>query len=212
MLVKRIIVKETTENVYVYFDETTKVGIVVDPGGAEEDIINFIKEENLDIQGILLTHGHFDHIMGVEKIKEFTKCKVYAHKEEQSILEDPKYNFSAEMGNRGIIVEADVFLEDGDIIGFKSFKMKTIFTPGHTKGGVCYLDESNEVMFTGDTLFRLTHGRTDFPTGNAKDLGHSIFEKLFKLEDEVKVFPGHMSDTTIGNEKANNKAVLALKQ
>lgn len=214
MELKKFEIRETTENVYVYFDKETKEGIVVDPGGDGEKINEFIKENELNIKGIFLTHGHYDHILGVEEVKNYTKAKVYAHKDEQFVLENGDINLSSLRGSKGVgevTLSANRLLNDGDITKFNNFEIKTIHTPGHTRGGSCFLDEKNNVLFTGDTLFKGTHGRTDLPTSNPRLIGNSIKNKLFTLDDKTKVYPGHMGRTTIGFEKANNHNVNSLK-
>ncbi len=212
MKLKKIEIRHTTENVYIYFDEESKDGIIIDPGDYGNRVIEFIKEKQLNIKGIFLTHGHYDHILAVKEVKEFTKAKIYAHKEEMFVLENPDINLSGVRGDKGVSsvqITPSVLLEDKEVIEFKGFKIKTIFTPGHTKGCACYLDEKNKILFTGDTLFKGNVGRSDLPTSNEGDLKRSII-KLFKLDDNIKVYPGHMFSTTIGYEKQNNLNALAL--
>ena len=193
------------ENIYIYYDKATNEGVIIDPGDSLETIVGAIK--NLKIKGILLTHGHFDHIFTVDKVRELTGAPVYAHKAEAEVLKSSEYNRSV-WRDMEISVVADKFFEDGDVFEISDeIKLKIIHTPGHTAGGLCYYDEKNGIMFTGDTLFKETIGRTDMPTGSRATLLKSVREKLFTLDGNVKVFPGHGKSTTVSHEKIYNYPV-----
>lgn len=193
------------QNIYVYFDSESAV--IIDPGDSLEEMKQFIAEKNLSVKAILLTHGHFDHTFCVNELRDFTKAPVYAHADEAKLLENPEWNRS---GYRGLAISvlADKLFTDGDIFEISdNARLKVIHTPGHTAGGVCYYDEEGGVIFTGDTLFRGTIGRTDMPTGNHNALIKSVREKLYTLPGEVKVYPGHEEGTTIEHERKYNSRV-----
>ncbi len=196
------IVPNTDENTYVYFDENTKDGVIVDPGVFSTDLLTKISEEGINIQGILLTHGHYDHIFGALEYKDFYGCKIYSGEKEQLVTNDPSVSFTERFDSRKFI--ADVLLKEDETFEVGSLKFKAISTPGHTPGGVCYLDELQGVMFSGDTLFKGTYGRTDFPMGSFEDLKSSL-ERLFELDADIDVYPGHYEPTSIGFEKATNR-------
>ncbi len=190
------------EKAYLLYDENTKKAICVDPGNNDTLIADFVKEKQLDLVYILLTHGHFDHIMGVKFLKEFG-AKVVAHNDEDEILKNTQINGGA-MYNMDVTVDADIFVTDGKVLKDAGFDIKVLHTPGHTKGGVCFLIESEDIVFTGDTLFRETIGRSDLYTGDFDTLISSINEKLFTLNDDMICFPGHGENTNIGFEKQCN--------
>lgn len=190
-------------NTYVYYDEQTLVGVVVDPGVGPEKVIEAIDAKNIDIQHILLTHGHFDHIAAVPYIKHKYNAHICALKQENVVLLNPQFNGSSLIGNPTTIV-ADKLLNDGDEIRIGNGTLKVIHTPGHTVGGACYYDEKNGVIFAGDTLFFESIGRTDFYTGDSHSIYASIKRKICSLPEDVTVFCGHGQQTTIGHEKKYN--------
>lgn len=194
-------------NTYLAVDEETNKGFVVDPGGYNPVLTKKIQDENIDIEYIILTHGHSDHISGVNEHKaEFEGCKVVAHAEEEPMLHDIRMNFSAEFG-MPYTVDADIYVNDGDELKVGNIDLKFFHTPGHSPGGMCIYAEKENVLFSGDTLFRQSIGRTDFPGCSFKDLAASIRSKLYVLPEETQVFPGHMGPTQIGFEKRNNPFV-----
>jgi len=190
-------------NTYVYYDEQTLTGVVVDPGIGPEKVIEAIDSKNIDIQHILLTHGHFDHIAAVPYIKHKYNADICVLKEENVVLMNPQFNASNLIGNPTKMI-ADKFLNDGDEINVGNGTLKVIHTPGHTVGGACYYDEKNRIVFAGDTLFFESIGRTDFYTGDSYSIIASIKLKLFSLPEDVTVFCGHGEHTTIGHEKKYN--------
>jgi hydroxyacylglutathione hydrolase len=195
------------ENTYILFDEITKEGIIVDPGGDGESAVKIIQEHKIKIKYILLTHGHYDHIESVEKISKITNAKVISHKEEEEVTSDPNINLSIEIKGVAIKLYPDILLEDNDIIEVCNKKIKLIHTPGHTPGGVCFYIEEDGILISGDTLFFESVGRTDFPRGDYNTLNESITKKLLILPDNVTVLPGHGRKTTIGHEKKCNTFV-----
>lgn len=194
-------------NTYLAVDEETNKGFIVDPGGYNPALTKMVKNENIDIEYIILTHGHSDHICGVkEHLEDFPGARVVADKEEEPMLHDVRFNFSAEFG-MPYTVDADIYVTDGDEINVGNINLKFFHTPGHSPGGMCIYAEKENVLFSGDTLFRQSIGRTDFPGCSFEALAESIKEKLFVLPDETQVFPGHMGSTQIGFEKRNNPFV-----
>lgn len=194
-------------NTYLAVDEETNKGFIVDPGGYNPVLTKKVKEENIEIEYILITHGHSDHICGVNEHKaEFEGCKVVAHAAEEPMLHDIRFNFSAEFG-MPYTVDADIYVNDGDELKCGNIDLKFFHTPGHSPGGMCIYAEKENILFSGDTLFRQSIGRTDFTCCSFKDLAESIRSKLYVLPAETQVFPGHMGPTEIGFEKRNNPFV-----
>ena len=194
-------------NTYLAVDEETNKGFIVDPGGYNPVLTKKVKEENIEIEYILITHGHSDHICGVNEHKaEFEGCKVVAHTAEEPMLHDIRFNFSAEFGTP-YTVDADIYVNDGDELKCGNIDLKFFHTPGHSPGGMCIYAEKENVLFSGDTLFRQSIGRTDFPGCSFKDLAEAIRTKLYVLPEETQVFPGHMGPTQIGFEKRSNPFV-----
>ena len=194
-------------NTYLVVDENTKEGFIVDPGGYNPKLTKKVSDEGIEIKYIVLTHGHADHISGVnEHLDDFPDAKVVVHTNEKPMLEDPRANQSLMFGSAQT-VKGDIFVNDGDELEVGNLKLKFIFTPGHTPGGMCIYVESEDVLFSGDTLFRQSIGRTDFPGGSFRDLADAVHTKLFILPDETVVLPGHMGQTSIGFEKENNPFV-----
>ena len=193
-------------NCYFLKNKETGELIIIDPADCPEKIELKVSQMNGKPVAILLTHGHFDHIMAAQAVKEKYNIPIYACRQEEEMLREPEINMTAHCG-RDCSIAPDVFLEDLDVVKIAGFSVQMIHTPGHTQGGVCYYVEKEGVLFSGDTLFCCSVGRSDFATSSTSALIRSIKEKLFLLPDETKVFPGHMGATTIGNEKVNNPYV-----
>lgn len=189
-------------NCYLVYEENNREAIIIDPGGDADDIIVKVEELGLDAKYIILTHGHGDHIAGVEAIKDRFNIPVAIHKKDKDILEDSDRNFSSTMAMGAVEVVADILLEEGDRIEFGGLIGKIIHTPGHTPGGITINIEN--CLFTGDTLFAGSIGRTDFPGGSFEDIINSIKDKLLIYPDETLVYPGHGVSSTIKGEKDNN--------
>lgn len=191
-------------NCYLVYDEESKEAFIVDPGGRNPQLESFIDSKGLTVKFIILTHGHGDHIGAVDEYREKYHAPVLAHFREKELLASPSLNSSKYMFNRGIAVVADKWLNDNDEIPFGDDVLKIIHTPGHSPGGICILLPKNKWLFSGDTLFYGSIGRTDFPLCSTPDLFDSIRSKLFTLDPEIQVFPGHDSFTTIGREVQYN--------
>lgn len=190
-------------NTYLVWNEKTGEAIVIDPADNALLIEGKIKEKNLILSGILLTHGHFDHVMAAKELRDLFSATIYVHKEEAELLGQPELNYSANVGNP-VSLSPDTVLKDYEELELAGFLIQVLPTPGHTKGGVCYYFKEEKILFSGDTLFLKSIGRTDLPTGNTQTLLRSIQEELMVLEDDIKVYPGHGNSTTIGYERKNN--------
>ncbi len=189
-------------NCYILTNGEKGEALVIDPGGDEKLLSDIIKEDNARPVAILLTHGHFDHFGGAEKLRDEFGIKVYVSEDDKELMKNPKMNASLSFAG-SVSLTPDETFKDGDILPFFGGKLKVIATPGHTKGSVCFYAESEHMLFSGDTLFFEGVGRTDLPTGSVDELRHSLFDKLLKLPDETKVFTGHGVNTTISHEKEN---------
>lgn len=189
-------------NCYILGCEETKECAVIDPGDETDRILLALAESALKVKYILNTHGHFDHVGGNKKMKDATGADILIHP-----LDAPMLNsLSASAANWGFSADdspaPDRTIEDGDTISFGNITLKVLHTPGHTPGGVSFYTNGN--IFAGDTLFQGSIGRTDFPGGDYETLISGVRNKLFVLEDDVNVFPGHGPATTIGREKRFN--------
>ena len=194
-------------NTYLAVDEKTNEGFIVDPGGYNKVLTKEVRDNDVNIKYIILTHGHSDHICGVNEHKaEFPDAKIVAYKDEEAMLENPNLNQSPGFGVP-YSTKADILVSDGDELKVGDVTLKFIHTPGHTEGGMCIYVKEAKALFSGDTLFRQSIGRTDFPGGSYKEIMDSIRKKLFLLPDDTNVFPGHMGMTSIGFEKENNPFV-----
>ena len=209
------VVRSMDQNVYFYYDENTMEGVVIDPGNNAEIIMSLVEENNIKVKAILLTHGHFDHIGAIPKIRQKYDWPIAVHDWEVDVLSQEGLNFS-ELGSQS---KPNIILQDGDIITVGEAELKVIHTPGHTVGGVCFYSEKDNLVFTGDTLFYASIGRTDFhnpPVRDGKGFPESenferiitaIKEKLYILPDDTTVYPGHGRESRIGFEKKYNPFV-----
>ena len=186
-------------NTYVLINNDK--ALVIDPGGDQQKIIALAQQKNARIEKVLLTHGHFDHIGAVKALKE-GGAAVYIGASDAEMLTSNSKNLGKYFGMGVETCSADVLLLGGEEILLGDKKITAIATPGHSLGGMCYLTDDG--IFTGDTLFCLSIGRTDFPGGSLSQLVNSIKTKLFVLDDKTRVFPGHDAETTIENEKNFN--------
>ena len=202
--IARLVVGYVSTNCYIVYDDTSGSCVIVDPGDNAVGIMSKMREMGVSPAAVLLTHGHFDHILAVPDLREsFPSMPVYAFKKEKVLLSDAHNNESGSMG-RPLILGDITYLEDGAELTLLGVKWKLISTPGHTIGSCCYYIEEAGVLFSGDTLFDGDCGRTDLPTGDTDAIIHSIREILMKLPDDTQVLPGHETFTTIGRERLCN--------
>lgn len=199
----RIVLGVCQTNCYFVYEEGKNRAIVFDPADRGGYLYDKLQEKGFTVEAILLTHGHFDHIWGVEELRERSGAKVYAYEEEREVCEQAAVNYSENTG-RPCEIKADVYVKDGEEISVSGMTCRLIATPGHTKGSCCYYFENDKILLSGDTLFQESVGRTDLPTGSMGALVRSVREKLLPLPEEVKVFPGHGEATSIGHEKKYN--------
>ncbi|MBQ5581695.1 MAG: MBL fold metallo-hydrolase [Acutalibacteraceae bacterium] len=190
-------------NVYLGVNEETGNGFLVDPAVYEPQVEDVMKEIGIkNLQYILLTHGHFDHILGVNGfLKNHPEAKVVIHREDEAFLTDPVLSHTFKHGLTQEPIKADIIVEDGDVLAFDDTEFKVVHTPGHTRGSVVYL--LDDLMFSGDTLFQLSCGRTDFPESDPAAMGPSL-QKLAALEGNYHVLPGHNAFSELDYERANN--------
>lgn len=201
MNIQSLVVGPVAANCYILSDAAGE-GIVIDPGGDAPTILEAIKKENLKINAVLNTHGHSDHIGANDAVRDATGAPLYIHAADENMLTDPRANLSLFMGSKIISRPAEYHLKEGDILHFGDIELKVLHTPGHSPGGVCFVGDG--VVFSGDTLFAESVGRTDFPGGSMSQLLSEIKEKLMKLPDDTVVYSGHGPVTTIGWERQYN--------
>lgn len=188
----------TYTNCYLVYLDNNK-GIVVDPGDESGKILKLIRNNNIEIEKILLTHGHFDHIGSVNILKEETGAELLIHKDDALLLTDPVKNLSGIMGVEVKVCPADAFLNENNQITVDGKELfKVIHSPGHTPGGILLYNDKEGILFSGDSIFNNAIGRTDFPGADNKVLIKTINDKILALPDNVKVYPGHGAATTIG--------------
>lgn len=209
----RMVLGVCQTNCYFLYRDGGHECIVVDPADAGGSIYSALLKKDFHVRGILLTHGHFDHIWGLDALRDAANAaaeadglepvKVYAGERERELLKSADLNVSERAG-RACVTYADEYVKDGQEITIADMACRVIATPGHTAGGCCYYFEEAGILVAGDTLFAESVGRTDFPTGSMGTLIHSIKDKLFVLPDDTRVYPGHGDSTTIGHEKEYN--------
>lgn len=191
-------------NCYLLINEDIKECVLVDPGDCPDEIDKMIDKWGCTLVGILLTHGHFDHIMAADAVRDKYGVKIYASSDEKETLNNPDYNLGSSYGLNSLSLEADVYHNDKDIIKLAGFDILVLHTPGHTAGGTCYYVKEEGILFSGDTLFCESVGRTDFPGGSMGKLIGSIKDKIMVLPEDTKIYPGHGEGTRVGYEKEHN--------
>ncbi len=203
MIIKQFVAGQLENNMYLVLDEKSKKGVLVDATTFLPEIIEEAKD--YDIEYILLTHGHFDHILGLNDLKQALDAKAVINQEDL-VVSDNINEFTRLFDLPDTTPPTyEIFVKDGDELSAGNLTIKAIATPGHTEGGICYIVDGK--MFSGDTLFRESVGRTDLFGGNFKKLENSVKNKLFKLDEKIEVYPGHGPKTTIGHEKKYNEVI-----
>lgn len=198
MELKKITTISMQENIYIL--SADEKAFIIDPGLGVSEVTSYLEQENLQPQFIILTHGHGDHIYGVRELREKYQIPVYCYEKEKNLIEDAQLNLSTSLG-RTEVIKCDHYFSETDNLTFAGEKIKIIPTPGHTVGSICILVGND--LFTGDTLFRMSIGRTDLPTSNDQDMRLSL-KRLKELPGDIKVYPGHGENSTIQFEKDNN--------
>lgn len=201
MTVKTLSLGDLQTNCYILTDEETSSAVIIDPGAEAEKIIQYLSSKSLKVEYIILTHSHFDHTGALDDIKKYTNAKIVIHKSEEKYISDENFSLSGIFGYPTPKSPADIIVSDHDTLPFGKDALTFIHTPGHTVGSMCIL--INDIMFSGDTLFYLSMGRTDFPGGSNAQMRDSL-KALSTLSPEIRVYPGHGDSTTIGFEALNN--------
>lgn len=201
--VNQYVVGPVQTNCYFAINDETKEVLIIDPGANPKQLAERISTEGVKPVAILLTHGHFDHAGAASELSSQFDIPIYAHEAEKETLEDAELNASWMMGGNETY-HADVFLKDEEEVDLAGFHIRVLHTPGHTVGGCCFYFPYEDVVFSGDSLFCMSVGRTDFKKGSMSDLIHGIQDKLMTLPDRTTVYPGHNDVTTIENERMYN--------
>ena len=188
-------------NCYIIQDEETKETMVIDPAGDVDKIVEMLDILQAKLKYIYITHCHGDHIGGVKELKQRYGGQIITERKSAENLLNSDINLTSYIGMGGLTVEADARIDEGDLLHLGELEFKVLHTPGHTSGSSCLYCEDEKLLFSGDTLFRGTWGRTDTPTGNFDDIINSITKKLMILPDETIVYPGHGKSTMIREEK-----------
>ncbi len=207
LMVKGIVVGVFAENCWIIGSRRTGEAIVIDPGDQPEEILALAKDMGLNIKLIANSHGHLDHVLGIRGVQEATGAKLLLHQQELEIIRGAA-GVAASLLGRPVepLPAPDHFLEDGDEVEVEGVKLTVLHTPGHTPGSLSFYAEG--LLFSGDTLFRGSIGRTDLPGGDYAQEMSSIVDRLLTLPDETIVLPGHMQETKIGIERQTNPFVL----
>lgn len=205
MIIKQFIAGLIENNMYLVMDEKSHDAVLIDAPQDIPELKNVVDELGANVKYILITHGHFDHIMGLNSLKKTLNAPAVICKDDLAISDNVN-EFTRLFGVPDIVPPTyEKFVKDGDVLDVGDMQIKVIQTPGHTEGGVCYLIGEN--LFSGDTLFKQSVGRTDLFGGNLEKIRHSVKEVLFKLDENIKVFPGHGPVTTIAYEKKYNEII-----
>lgn len=206
MILEHFVVGMLQTNCYILGDPVRGVAAVIDPGGEAKRIALFLDKKNLKLDAILLTHGHFDHVLDAWKLKELAGGLIYLHPADRPLLKDRMVGLGALLSGHftSSIGSVDVDLSEGQRLYVGDLALDVLETPGHTPGHVSFYLKDQKIVFVGDTLFAGSIGRTDFPGGSYEGLINSVRTKIFTLGDDVIVYPGHGPRTTVGREKATN--------
>lgn len=194
MKIKRLIGGNLESNGYVIYDREQGECYIVDPGYNGDKFLNIVKELGLSLKGVLLTHHHYDHVGGVDKIKAITGCPVYIHRADSDMYKK----------------SADILLENGDKLTLGDEEIKVIHTPGHTRGSVCFYSEQSKLAFTGDTIFNVDLGRTDLADGSPTDMEYSIRDIIDLWSNEITIYPGHGDSCNMKYVRKYNQEFLDI--
>ena len=204
MIIKTFVSGPFETNSYIVYDEISMKAIIIDaPPEFVDSAIDYIKTNKLIVESIILTHGHIDHIADAEPLRVETNAKILMHEEDLFWLNPPKYMLDMISG-KFLKFVPDRMIKDNEIITIGDLTFQVIFTPGHTQGGICIYNKANNVIFSGDTIFQESIGRTDLQGGSIETLMASIKEKILTLPDETEIYPGHGDKTNLKNEKKYN--------
>lgn len=204
---------ETLANCYILTDEKTGISGIADIGWYTDSLDNYIKSKDMKVEYIILTHGHFDHIMGVAKAREATGAKILIHKDDAICLKDKNFNLMNTFGVKAEFepCEPDIIANDGDIIKIGESELKTMHTPGHSKGSVIFIDNDGHNIISGDTLFHSTVGRTDTLGGSIEEMKVSV-KKILALDGDYDIYPGHGPATTLSHERVRNIFIRRMER
>ena len=207
MEIKRLVLGLVRTNCYIVYSEKSKKAVIIDPAADSRRIMEEISGLGVVPEAVLLTHGHFDHMLAAESLKNGYQIPICVHKADAELVKHPDLNCSQQFLHMAYAISANEELEDGQNLRFLDGAFTVLSTPGHTEGSCCYYAKNDNVLFSGDTLFQGSVGRTDLPTGSTAKLVNSIREKLFMLPEDTLVLSGHGDQTTIGEEKQYNPYV-----
>ncbi len=199
-----IVVGPFAVNCYLLWEENSPDALIIDPGAEAETVNYWIDEFDLKPAAILLTHGHGDHIAAVAELKKQYDIPLYVGAGDEDLLANPSANISAFFDHPVVAPMPDHSVQDEQELAIAGLQLTVIATPGHTVGGVCFLEETGGRLFCGDTLFAGSIGRTDLPGGNHQQLIDSIMSRIMKLPDTCVVLPGHGPESTVGAERTSN--------
>lgn len=203
MKIEYLVLGMVSTNCYMIQNEETKELIFVDPADSADTLSRHVGKMEGKPVAILLTHGHFDHILAADDLRKRYDIPVYVHELDEEVLEKPSLNLSGNWA-AAYSMKADNLVKEGDVLNIAGFEIKVMHTPGHTQGSCCYYFPEQQLLVSGDTLFAQSYGRVDFPTSSPSDMRNSIKRLLAELPDETGVLPGHEMTTSIGMEKRYN--------
>lgn len=201
--IEQMVLGMVSTNTWFLMNEENKELLIIDPADEAERIQRKISQMGGIPKAVLLTHGHFDHMMAADNLRETYDIPVYAYESEKALLENPGANLSGAWASPHVL-HADQWVKDGEKLDLAGMHLQVFHTPGHTAGSCCYYLQEEAVLFSGDTLFAGSVGRTDFPTSSTGDMRESLHRLLAELPEETRVCPGHNEETTIGYEKRYN--------
>lgn len=206
MILEHFVVGMLQTNCYLLGDPESRKAVVIDPGGDAGRLMRRIEDLKLNLEAIINTHGHFDHVMDAWTLKEKLGGRIFMHEKDKPLLNDRMVGLAAmfNMGSAPSRGEIDHLIQEGDVLSFGSIELQVLETPGHTPGHVSLYASKESVLFVGDTLFAGSIGRTDFPGGSYDQLIRSVTEKIFPLPGGTQVYPGHGPETTVEREKRTN--------